>query len=153
MNFTIWIDGDACPIPVKDIVYRTANRLQIATVVVANAAMWLPQSEWLSLVIVSHGANEADDRIVADLNPGDIVITGDIPLAARVVEAGGLAIGTRGELYDGDRIQDRLATRNLMEQMRAAGMETGGAKPLNPKDVNAFANQFDRIVTKRMRMK
>ncbi|MEM7313446.1 MAG: DUF188 domain-containing protein, partial [Planctomycetota bacterium] len=90
----------------------------------------------------------ADHKIVEMLDPGDIVITGDIPLAARVVESGGIAIGTRGEIYDDKSVHDRLATRNLMEQFRAAGIETGGPRGQNKKDVQTFANVLDRTLTK-----
>ena len=110
--------------------------------------MRIPPSELIKIITVAHGADIADNRIVEMLNPGDIAITGDVPLAARVVEKGGIAIGTRGELYDDGSVQGRLASRNLMEQFRSAGMETSGPKPLNQKDIQAFANQLDRLVTR-----
>ena len=113
--------------------------------------MRIPTSDLIKIITVPHGADIADNKIVEMLKAGDIAITGDIPLAARVVEKGGLAIGTRGELYDDESVQSRLASRNLMEQFRSAGMETSGPKPLNQKDVQAFANQLDRIVTRRLK--
>jgi uncharacterized protein YaiI (UPF0178 family) len=147
-SLCIWIDADACPKAIKDIVFKTSRRLKVEIVLVANGSMQIPTSELIKIITVPHGADIADNKIVEMLKPGDIVITGDIPLAARVVEKGGLAIGTRGELFDDDSVQSRLATRNLMEQFRSAGMETSGPKPLNQKDIQAFANQLDRTVTR-----
>lgn len=115
--------------------------------------MFIPKSDLIEIVTVPNGADIADNKIVEMLKPGDIAITGDIPLAARVVAKGGIAIGTRGELYDDDSVQCRLASRNLMEQFRSAGMETSGPKPLNQKDIQAFANQLDRLVTRIVRQK
>jgi len=149
--FTIWVDADACPISVKDIVFRTATRLKIPTVLVANGSMSIPKSQFISLEVVRHGADVADDWIVDQLQAGDLVVTGDIPLASRVVAASAIAIGTRGELYDDASVHGRLATRNLMEQFRASGVETGGPKPFSQKDVQTFANQLDRLVTKKLR--
>jgi uncharacterized protein YaiI (UPF0178 family) len=149
--FTIWVDADACPVAIKDILYRTARRLNINTVLVANGGMQVPKSNLIRLLTVPQGADVADARIVELMSPGDLVITGDIPLAARVVEKKGLAIGTRGELFDDTSVHARLATRNLMEQFRSAGVETSGPKPLDGKDVQAFANQLDRIVTRLIR--
>ncbi len=151
--FTIWIDGDACPVPIREIVYRNSKRLLLKVVIVANAPMWIPKSDLLSILVVPHGADVADNRIVESLQPGDIVITGDIPLAARVVDAQATAIGIRGQLYDDSNVHGRLATRNLMEQLRSAGMETAGPRPFDPKDAQAFANQLDRVLTKRLRAK
>ena len=147
-SFCIWIDADACPKVIKDIVFKTSKRLNVNVVLVANGAMHIPTSPLIKIITVPHGADIADNRIVELLHPGDIVVTGDIPLAARVVEESGLAIGIRGELFDDDSVQARLATRNLMEQFRSAGMETSGPKPLNQKDVQAFANQLDRTLTR-----
>lgn len=150
-TFRIWIDADACPGPIKEILFRTAKRLEVPTVLVANQSMQIPRSPFIRLMLVTHGANEADDRIIESMSPGDVVITGDIPLAARVVEQEGLAIGTRGELYDDRSVHERLAARDLMEQFRAAGVETSGPKPLNQKDAQAFANQLDRTLTRLLR--
>lgn len=149
--FRIWIDADACPGPIKEILFRTAKRLEVLTVLVANQSMQVPRTPFVRLMLVTHGANEADDRIIDMMCAGDIVITGDIPLAARVVEKQGLAIGIRGELYDDRSVHDRLAARDLMEQFRAAGVETSGPKPLNQKDAQAFANQLDRTLTRLLR--
>ncbi|QEG21722.1 YaiI/YqxD family protein [Mariniblastus fucicola] len=144
---TIWIDADACPGDIKEVIYRASKRLKIKVVLVANQSIWTPESNLITSITVRDGADIADNTIVEKMSPEDIVVTGDIPLAARVVEKGGIAIGTRGELFDEGSIQSRLATRNLMEQFRAAGMETKGPKPMSQKDVQAFANQLDRLLT------
>lgn len=150
-QFRIWIDADACPNAIKDILFRTVKRLNVPLVLVANQSARAPESELIEVITVPYGADIADNLIAERMNPGDIVITGDIPLAARVVEKGGLAIGTRGELYDDKSVHSRLASRNLMEQFRAAGVETSGPKPFHAKDVQSFANQLDRILTKRLK--
>ena len=149
--FQIWVDADACPAAIKEIIYRCSKRLEIKTTLVANQSMRIPKSERIQLIIVPHGADVADKKIVESLRAGDLVVTGDIPLAAAVVEKGGIAIGTRGELYDENNVQSRLASRNLMEQFRAAGMETSGPKPMSSSDVQDFANQLDRLLTKMLR--
>ena len=113
--------------------------------------MHCPKSKWIRLELVPHGADAADHWIVDQMSPGDLVITGDIPLAARVVEKDGIAIGTRGEVFDDATVHDRLATRNLMEQFRSAGVETSGPKPLSQKDVQAFANSLDRWLVRQLR--
>jgi len=146
--FTIYVDADACPVAIKEIIFRTAKRLSINTVLVANGGMQIPSSKFIQLITVRHGADVADDRIIDMIWPGDLVVTGDIPLAARVVENEGIAIGTHGELYDDASVHSRLATRNLMEQLRSAGMDTTGPKPLDNKHIQAFANQLDRSVTR-----
>jgi uncharacterized protein YaiI (UPF0178 family) len=147
----IWVDADACPNAIKDILFRTSKRLGIPIVLVANQSARAPQSDLISVITVPYGADIADNAIAEKMKSGDVVITGDIPLAARVVEKGGIAIGTRGELYDEKSVHSRLASRNLMEQFRSAGVETSGPKPLSQKDVQTFANQLDRILTKLLR--
>lgn len=149
----IWIDADACPRTIKEIVFKTSKRLKLKVTLVANQGMYSPSSDLIEFITVPHGADVADDRIVAMVQENDLVITGDIPLAARVVDKGAIAIGTRGELFDADSVQGRLATRNLMEQFRSSGMETSGPKPINSKDTQAFANQLDRIVTRIIKTK
>lgn len=149
--FHIWVDGDACPAAVKEILFRTAKRTEVPLTVVANQGMHLPRSKFLQLELVPHGADAADDRIVANLRPGDLVITSDIPLAARVVENECTVISTRGELLDDRTVHDRLASRDLMEGFRAAGLETAGPPPLSAKDVQNFANQLDRLMTRKLR--
>ena len=147
----ILVDADACPVAIKEIVFRTAERRQIQTVVVANQSIAIPNSEWIRRITVSSGADKADHAIVERVGAGDVVIADDIPLAARVVEKGGFVISSRGELLDDRSIHSRLATRDLMEQLRLAGMETAGPKPFKQKDAQAFANLLDRTLTKLMR--
>ena len=150
-SLRIWVDADACPVALKEILFRTARRLEVRLVLVANQSMPIPRSDLIELLTVPYGANVADDRIVELVGAGDIVVTADIPLAARVVEKQAVAIGTRGELYDENNVHDRLASRDLMEQFRAAGVETSGPKPLNQKDVQSFANVLDRMLTQRLK--
>ena len=120
-------------------------------ILVSNQAMRVPSSDFIRLITVPDGADVADNKIIEMLEPGDIVITGDIPLAARVVEKSGIAIGVRGELFDDSSVHDRLASRNLMEQFRSAGVDTSGPKPLAPKDIQTFANLLDRTLTRSLR--
>lgn len=147
----ILVDADACPVAIKEIVFRTAERLRIKTVLVANQSMAIPKSEWIGRVVVSSGADKADHAIVERVSAGDVVIADDVPLAARVVEKGGFVIGSRGELFDDRNIHSRLAARDLMEQLRLAGIETEGPKPFKQKDAQAFANQLDRTLTRLMK--
>ena len=144
----IWVDADACPVLVKEVLFRTAKRLKIKTTLVANQSISIPQSEFIDRITVHDGADVADHRIVELVSPGDVVITADIPLAARVVEKNAIAIGMRGELFDDASIHSRLASRNLMEQLRASGMETRGPKPFSQKEVQQFSNQLDKMLTK-----
>ncbi|WP_442482199.1 YaiI/YqxD family protein [Aeoliella sp. SH292] len=150
-SFQIWVDADACPAAIKEIIYRTARRLQLQVTLVANQSMYVPRSKRIRLITVPEGADVADDRIVEMLAPGDVVITGDIPLAARVVDKSAIAIGVRGELLDENSVHDRLASRDLMEQFRSAGVDTRGPSPLTQKDIQAFANQLDRTLTRRLK--
>jgi uncharacterized protein YaiI (UPF0178 family) len=147
-TFQIWVDADACPAPVKEMLYRTARRLQVPVTLVANQSMHVPSNRLVRLLTVPGGADVADDKIVELLTPGDVVITGDIPLAARVVGKSAIAIGVRGELFDDNSVHDRLAARDLMEQFRSAGAETRGPSSLTPKDLQAFANVLDRTLTR-----
>ena len=148
---TIFIDADACPVAIKEIVFRTAQRRQIKIVVVANQLIAIPDSQWIRRVIVASGADQADHAIVEMVKSGDLVIADDVPLAARVIEKGGIVLATRGELLDEKNIHSRLATRDLMEQLRLADIETGGPKPFKPKDAQEFANLLDRTLTKRLK--
>ena len=148
---TIYVDADACPVAVKDILFRTAIRLEIETIFVANGTVRIPKSPFIKSIAVPHGANLADDRIVELMSAGDLVITNDVPLAARVVSKGGSAIGTRGERFDDDTVHARLATRDLMESFRSAGIDTRGPKPQSGKDIQAFANLLDRTVTRMLK--
>ncbi len=147
----IWVDADACPVAIKQILFKTAQRLEVEAILVANQTMRVPRSPFVRAITVTDGPDVADDRIAESVQPGDLVVTGDIPLAARVVAAGGIAIDSRGELLDDASVHDRLASRDLMDELRAAGIETKGPKPLTPKDVQAFANTLDRTLTKALR--
>ena len=149
----IWVDADACPGAIKDILFRTAKRLEVEVTLVANQSIRVPDSKFIHSITVRDGADIADNHIAIAMGEGDIVITSDIPLAARAVEKGGVAIGSRGELFDDATVHGRLASRNLMDQLRSAGMETSGPKPLSKKDVQTFANQLDRMLTKMKKRK
>ena len=111
-EFHIWIDADACPRAIKEIIFKTSKRLKLKVTLVANQGMYSPSTDLINVITVPHGADVADDKIISLVNKNDLVITGDIPLAARVVEKGALAIGTRGELFDANSVQGRLAQRN-----------------------------------------
>jgi uncharacterized protein YaiI (UPF0178 family) len=150
-KISLWVDGDACPAAVKQIIFRTAKRLQIPTTLVANQSIAVPKSEFIECLLVPHGADVADKKIVELMHHGDVVVTADIPLASAVVKKGGIAIGPRGERFDDSSVHGRLASRNLMDQLRGAGMETSGPKPLSQKDVQAFANELDRTLTRCLR--
>lgn len=142
----IWVDADACPRVVKDILYRAAQRVAVELILVANQALQVPPSPLISSRQVSGGFDVADNYIVAEAEPGDLVITADIPLAAEVVEKQAYALNPRGELYTLGNIRQRLAMRDFMETMRDAGQASGGPPPLNQQDRQAFANALDRFL-------
>lgn len=148
---TIWVDADACPRVVKDILFRAALRRNIALVLVANQLLDTPPGPLIRSVQVQQGFDVADNYIVANLNPGDLVITADIPLAAEVIAKGGAAINPRGELYTPGNIRQRLTMRNFMDEMRGAGIQTGGPAPFSPQDTQAFANSLDRWLAQNQR--
>ena len=143
----IWVDADACPGEIKELLFRAAKRTKTKVTLVANQPLRVPRSEFIDTLLVPSGMNVADRRIVALVEPGDLVITGDIPLAADVVSNGGMALDPRGELYTEANIGERLAIRNLFDELRGGGRITGGPANFNPKDRQAFANQLDRILT------
>ena len=149
----IWVDADACPVAVRSIIFRVAKRLRIETTFVANQTLRVPPVDFIRAITVADGADVADHEIVKRCAADDLVITNDIPRASRVVTKGATAIGMRGQLFDDATVHGRLASRNLMEQLRAAGLETKGPKPLSAKDVQSFANQLDRILTRLMKKK
>jgi uncharacterized protein YaiI (UPF0178 family) len=144
----IWVDADACPGEVKELLYRTAERRKIKVTLVANQSMWIPRSEFIAALLVPGGMNMADRRIVELVEPGDLVITADVPLAADVVAKGGQVIGPRGELYTDANVGERLAVRNMLDGLRGAGQIMGGPANFSPRDRQAFANQLDRWLTK-----
>ena len=149
MPVTIWVDADACPAAIKEVLYRAAKKREVRVVFVANQALRLPHSEFIQSLLVPTGLNVADQKIVASLQPGDLVITADIPLAADVVAAGGLALSPRGELFSSENVGERLAVRNLLDNLRGEGQITGGPSGLTPQDRQEFANQLDRWLTRR----
>lgn len=140
----IWVDADACPGVIRDILFRAAERSQVPVTLVANRWLSTPPSRFIRALQVEPGPDVADSEIVARLAPGDLVVTQDIPLAALVLEKGALALNARGELYTVDTIAERLSLRNFMDELRGAGVQTGGPAPLHARDRQAFANQLDR---------
>ncbi len=149
MSFTIWVDADACPTVIKEILYRAAERKKLPLVLIANQPLRTPPSPYISSLTVSKGFDEADNEIVRRTLPGDLVITADIPLAADVLAKGGLALNPRGELYSPDTIKQKLTMRDFMETLRASGIQSGGPATLNQADRQAFANQLDKILQQR----
>ena len=148
----IWIDADAAPRDVKEIVFRAAKRLELETIMVANQRLPRPlDNPFVSAVLVQGGPDVADQHIADHAVPGDLVITADIPLAAIVVEKGILALDPRGELYSEDNVRERLSIRDFMESLRGSGVETGGSRPYGPKDRQAFAGTLDRVLTAALR--
>jgi uncharacterized protein YaiI (UPF0178 family) len=147
----IWVDADACPGAVKEILFRAADRLEVETVLVANQFLRVPPSPFVSSVQVAGGFDVADNEIVARMEAGDLVITADIPLAADVVGAGGSALNPRGTLYTAENIREHLARRNFMDELRSNGAITGGPASLGKSDVQAFANQLDRYLTRHLK--
>lgn len=145
----IWVDADACPVVIKDILYRAANRAQIPLTLVANQMLRVPPSPWIKAVQVPGGFDVADQRIASDAQAGDLVVTADIPLASQVIAKGAIVIDPRGELLDMSNIEARLTMRNFMESLRSSGVETGGPPALSQSDRQAFANQLDRMLAKR----
>ena len=142
----IWVDADACPVVIKDMLFRAANRTETPVTLVANHAMSIPRSRYVQFIQVSPGFDVADNEIVRHVNKGDLVITGDIPLASEVIEKGGIALSPRGELYSPETIKSRVMMRDFMETLRESGVNTGGPAPLNQKDRQAFANHLDRLL-------
>ncbi len=145
----IWVDADACPKVVKDILFRAAERVQLALTLVANQPLSTPPSRLITTVQVPQGFDVADNYIALHLQAGDLVVTADIPLAAEVIEKGALALNPRGELYTRNNVRQRLAMRNMMEELRSNGQITGGPPPLNQRDRQTFANALDRLLAKR----
>jgi uncharacterized protein YaiI (UPF0178 family) len=144
----IWVDADACPNPIKEILFRAAERTGIALILVANHDVRIKPSRHISLLRVGAGFDVADNEIVQRLAAGDLVITGDIPLAAEIIDKQALALSPRGELFTADNIKARLRMRDLMESLRSSGVDTGGHAPLNHADRKTFADQLDRIITR-----
>ncbi len=147
----IWVDADACPVVIKDILFKAADRAGVSLILVANQSMQIPSSNNIKFILVSSGFDVADNEIVKRLDVGDLVITADIPLAAEVIDKGGLALNPRGELYTSDNIKARLDMRNFMDSLRSSGIQTGGPPALNKSDRQTFANNLDKLITKYIR--
>lgn len=147
----IWVDADACPNATKEILFRAAERLHIPLILVANRLLRTPPSRYIQSMRVTAGFNVADNVIIEKMAPGDLVISADIPLAAEVIRRDGHALNPRGEFYSGENIDERLAMRNFMDELRDTGVNTGGPAPLSRKDRQAFANQLDRFLASHCR--
>lgn len=147
-KITIWVDADACPAVVKEILFRAAERTQTKLTLVANKPLRTPPSPLITSVRVPLGEDVADHYIVCNLEQHDLVITSDIPLAAEVIANRCQALNPRGQLYTKENIADRLGMRDFMDSLRASGIETGGPPPLHKKDQQTFANALDRILTR-----
>jgi hypothetical protein len=144
----IWVDADACPGVIKEILFRAAERAQISMTLVANQFLRTPPSRYIKAIQVPSGFDVADSKIVQHLEQGDLVITADIPLAAEVIEKGGHALNPRGEFYTPETIRERLNMRDFMDTLRSSGVETGGPSSLSQSDRKAFASQLDRFLAK-----
>jgi len=144
----IWVDADACPNPIKEILFRAAERSGTALLLVANHEIHIKPSRHIRFLRVSAGFDVADNEIVKRVSAGDLAITGDIPLAAELVDRQAQVLSPRGELFTADNIKARLRMRDLMESLRSSGIDTGGQAPLSHADRKAFADQLDRILTR-----
>ncbi len=145
---TIWVDADACPRAIKDILFRVADRAEVSVVLVANQHLAVPGSRFIRSVQVAGGFDVADNHIVQQCTAGDLVVTADIPLAAEVVDKDASALNPRGERYSRENIRQRLNMRDFMDTMRASGIQSGGPPPLSASDRQAFANELDRWVAR-----
>ena len=146
----IWVDADACPVAIKEILFRAAARRRVPVTLVANQFMRVPKSPYIRALQVESGFDVADTRIVDSVASDDLVVTADIPLADRVVERGAVALNPRGMLYTRENIREHLARRNFMDELRSAGTVTGGPATLDRSDLNAFANALDRYLTRHL---
>ncbi|MEA1989074.1 MAG: YaiI/YqxD family protein [Pseudomonadota bacterium] len=144
----IWVDADACPVVIKETLFRAADRTKTETTLVANHTMRIPPSRWINFQQVPQGFDVADNKIVQQLSSGDLLISSDIPLAAEAIEKGATVLSPRGELYTESNIQACLTMRDFMQDLRDSGVDTSGPKALNQADRQAFANQLDHILTK-----
>jgi len=144
----VWVDADACPVVIKDILFRAAERTNLLLTLVANQPLKIPRHKRISSLQVGQGFDVADNEIVRRVSEGDLVITADIPLAAEVIGQGALALSPRGEQYNKNNIEARLTMRNFMDTLRSSGVNTGGPPALNQADRKAFADQLDKILAK-----
>ena len=144
----IWVDADACPAVIRDILFRAADRARMRVTLVANQPVKRAVSPYIHFVQVPAGFNVADARIVEMMEPRDLVITADVPLAAAVIEKGGVALDPRGTLYTSENVRERLSLRNFMDELRGSGVNTGGPASLGKRERQLFANQLDRWLAK-----
>lgn len=151
ISMTVWVDADSCPVAVKEILFKAAKRAEMETILVANHYMQVPPSPWIQLLQVESGFDKADDYIVEKVLPGDLVVTGDIPLASEIIAKQALVINSRGEALDKQNIGARLNMRDFMETMRSSGEQTGGPKAFSQRDKQNFANALDRYIAKSKR--
>ena len=140
----IWVDADACPVAVKEVLFRASKRTKTSMTLVANQAMRYPKSDLIEFALVPAGLDVADWEIIQRVKNGDLVITADIPLAAEVIKKGATVLDPRGELLTEENVRSRLSVRNFMEQLRESGVQTGGPKKLSQRDIQQFANALDR---------
>jgi uncharacterized protein YaiI (UPF0178 family) len=145
----IWVDADACPKPIREILFRAAERVAVGLTLVANQPLPVPRSRHIRSVQVAAGFDVADNYIVRQLEAGDLVVTADIPLAAEAIARGALALNPRGELYTEDNIRQRLNMRDFMDTLRSSGIDTGGPASFGHADRQAFANQLDRLLAQK----
>jgi uncharacterized protein YaiI (UPF0178 family) len=149
----IWIDADACPRIIKEIVFRASERLDVPVCLVANTALAKHHSRLIATVVVAEGFDVADDYITEHATPQDLIITADIPLAARIVEKGAVGLDPRGELYTEENVGERLSMRDLMQELRSAGMIQGGPGQFSNTDKQRFASSLDRVLTRMLKGK
>ena len=144
----IWVDADACPVVIKDMLYRAADRVGVELTLVANKPLRTPPSRFIRVVQVEAGFDVADHYIANSVKPDDLVVTADIPLAAQVVEKGALALNPRGQLYTDENVRQLLDMRNFLDELRSSGVQTGGPATLSKSDRQMFANQLDRLLAR-----
>lgn len=148
VEMKIWVDADACPVVIKEILYKAAERTKSNLILVANKQIRVPRSKYIQFLKVSSGLDVADNEIVKNIEAGDMVITSDIPLASKVVEKGGLGLNPRGEIYTAENIREILSARDFMDILRSSGIETGGPSALTKRDRQLFANSLDQLLNK-----
>ncbi len=144
----IWVDADACPVVIREILFRAAERTGVLMTLVANKPVRLPVAPNVQFMQVPPGFDAADKRIVELMGPGDLVITADVPLAAAAIEKGGVALNPRGELYTSENVRERLSMRNFLDELRGSGVNTGGPPALSQRERQQFANQLDRLLAR-----
>jgi uncharacterized protein YaiI (UPF0178 family) len=147
----IWVDADACPVVIREILFRAAERTGVAMTLVANKPVKIPTTPNVRFVQVPAGLDAADKRIVELMGAGDLVITADVPLAAAAIEKGGVALNPRGELYTRENVRERLSVRNFLDELRGSGVNTGGPAALSQRERQMFANQLDRLLARHLK--